>query len=96
MFTLRPLMQAPQQAETLNTSYKTFADYSELYWESTQETLVGIYAKRDSKSGLPLEDLNGIIHRVAFANAIAELKYALSPQELLDISFDQAINHPSV
>ncbi|MBX9722927.1 MAG: hypothetical protein K2X81_16110, partial [Candidatus Obscuribacterales bacterium] len=27
---------------------------------------------------------------------IAELKYALSPQELLDISFDQAINHPSV
>lgn len=89
-------MQAPQKAEAYKSSYPSFGDYSELYWESTQETLVGIYSRRDPHTGLPLEDINGIIHRVAFANAIAELKYVLSPQELVNISFDEALNHPAV
>lgn len=89
-------MQAPQKAEAYNFSFKTFGDYSDLYWESTQETLVGIYSRRDPQSGQPIEDINFIIHRVAYANAMAELKYVLTPQELVDISFDQAINHPSV
>jgi hypothetical protein len=66
-------------------------DYTHRYWESTQETLVGLYAKRDSKTGLPVETVNDIIHRVATSVAIAELKYALSPQELIDIELETAL-----
>jgi ribonucleotide reductase alpha subunit len=95
MFTVRPLMQAPQQAEASN-NLRIFGDYSDFYWDSTRETLVGIYARRSPTTGLPVEDINGIIHRVAYANAMAELKYALKPQELIDISFEQAIKHPLV
>ena len=98
MFTIRSRsVQVPKQAETSpsNSNLTTFADYSEHYWESTQETLVGIYAKRDPENGLPVEDINGIIHRVAYANALAELKYVLSTKELAEISFENAIQHPS-
>jgi ribonucleotide reductase alpha subunit len=71
-------------------------DFSHLYWESTQETLIGLYAKRDPLTGSPVEDINGIIHRVAEANAIAELKYVLTPQEIVDIELEEALNHPRV
>lgn len=71
-------------------------DYNNLYWESTQETLVGLYAKRDPVTGQPIEDVNGIIHRVAQANAVAELKYALSPAEIVEITLEDALAHPRV
>ncbi len=71
-------------------------DYTHRYWESTQETLVGLYAKRDPKTGLPIETVNDIIHRVATSVAVAELKYALSPQELIDIDLESALKHPKV
>ncbi|MBY0359488.1 MAG: hypothetical protein K2W82_15905 [Candidatus Obscuribacterales bacterium] len=96
MFTLRQSMQASEQAKQANSPHPSWGDFSHLYWQSTQETLIGLYAKRDPKSGQPLEDINAIIHRIAYANALAELKYQLSPQELCDLSLDQAINHPSV
>lgn len=96
MFTLRSAMQAPNKVEPKESPYPSWGDFSHLYWESTQETLVGLYAKRDPQTGQPLEDINGIIHRVAYANAIAELKYQLSPEELIKTRLDEAINHPSV
>jgi ribonucleoside-diphosphate reductase alpha chain len=71
-------------------------DFTEHYWESTQETLVGLYGKRDPKTGQPVERINDIIHRVAQAVAIAELKYVLSPEEILACSLEQAIAHPRV
>src|SRR5271168_3527885 len=71
-------------------------DYSSRYWESTQETLVGLYGKRDNVTGLPVESINDIIHRVAEAVAVAELKYALTPQEIIDICLDDALGHPKV
>ena len=61
-------------------------DFSNRYLESTQETLVGLYAQRDSGDGQPVEDINGIIHRVATSVAIAELKYKLSPEEIVKLS----------
>jgi hypothetical protein len=45
-------------------------DYTYRYWESTQETLVGLYGKRDSH-GQPIESVNEIVHRVATSVAIA-------------------------
>lgn len=69
-------------------------DYSNKYWESTQETLVGLYGKRDSQTGLPVESVDDIIHRVADAVSIAELKYALSPSELTELTLEQALQHP--
>jgi ribonucleoside-diphosphate reductase alpha chain len=71
-------------------------DYSSRYWDSTQETLVGLYGKRDNITGLPIESINDIIHRVSDAVAIAELKYALTPQEIIDISLEDALSHPKV
>jgi ribonucleoside-diphosphate reductase alpha chain len=71
-------------------------DYSGRYWDSTQETLVGLYGKRDPISGLPTETINDIIHRVADAVAIAELKYAMTPQELLNLTLEEALAHPRV
>lgn len=71
-------------------------DFTPLYWESTQETLVGLYGKRDSQTGLPVESVNDIIHRVSHAVAIAELKYVLSPDELIAITLEQAMAHPLV
>lgn len=87
-------MQNLPQAETKQYSGKE--DFSSLYWETTQETLVGLYAKRDPKTGQPLESINEIIYRVAFANAIAELKYTLKPEELVSITLPQALLHPTV
>lgn len=71
-------------------------DYSYRYWESTQDTLTGLYAKRDNSSGQPVEDVNGIIYRVAISTAVAELKYVLSPQELIAIDLETALDHPKV
>lgn len=71
-------------------------DYSSRYFETTQETLIGLYAKRDPVTGKPVEGINDIIRRVAKAVAVAELKYALSEQELVNITLDQALVHPKV
>jgi ribonucleotide reductase alpha subunit len=87
-------VQNVQKAEA--KQYGGKEDFSHLYWETTQETLVGLYARRDSKSGQPCETVNDIIYRVAFANAIAELKYSLKPEQLIALSIDQALAHPSV
>lgn len=71
-------------------------DFSNRYLESTQETLVGLYAQRDSGDGQPVEDINGIIHRVATSVAIAELKYKLSPEEIVKLSMKEALRHEDV
>ena len=71
-------------------------DFTNLYWESTQELFVGLYGKRDPSSGLPIESVNDIIYRVATSTALAELKYALTPQELIDLRFADALKHPAV
>lgn len=71
-------------------------DYTERYWESTQDTLVGLYGNRDSSSGQPIEMVNDIIHRVAESIALAELKYVLSPSELITLTLDKALKHPKV
>ncbi|HEY9713300.1 MAG TPA: ribonucleotide reductase N-terminal alpha domain-containing protein, partial [Chroococcales cyanobacterium] len=71
-------------------------DYTNRYWESTQETLVGLYGKRDPDTGLPVESVNDIIHRVAQAVAIAELKYALTTQELTELTIEDAVKHAKV
>lgn len=85
---LQPLTQPKQ--------YSGKEDFTSLYWETTQETLVGLYARRDTKTGQPVESVNDIIYRVAYANAIAELKYALKPEQLASISLDEALAHPAV
>lgn len=90
-------MQVPMKKESLQKAASNqLADYSAHYFESTQETLVGLYSKRDPQTGLPVEDLNDIIHRVAFANAVAELKYVLDAKELVAISLEEALAHPVV
>lgn len=71
-------------------------DFSSRYFESTRETLESLYAQRDRVTGEPTEDLNDIIYRVATANAIAELKYALTPQQIKEITLAEALVHPSV
>jgi ribonucleoside-diphosphate reductase alpha chain len=71
-------------------------DYTNLYWESTQETLVGLYGQRDNKTGLPVESVNDIIHRVATSVAIAELKYVLQPNEIVDLTLADTLKHPKV
>ncbi len=71
-------------------------DYTYRYWESTQETLVGLYGKRDSLTGQPIETVNDIIHRVAEATAIAELKYVMQPQEIIDATLEAVTQHPRV
>ncbi|MGH9550174.1 MAG: ribonucleotide reductase N-terminal alpha domain-containing protein, partial [Terriglobales bacterium] len=71
-------------------------DYTPRYWESTQETLVGLYGKRDPQTGQPIETVNDIIHRVAEATAVAELKYALTPAEIIELTHEQTMQHPRV
>lgn len=71
-------------------------DYSERYWESTQDTLVGLYGNRDSSTGQPIETVNDIIHRVAESIALAELKYVLKPSEIIALTLDKALSHPKV
>ncbi len=71
-------------------------DFTSRYWESTQETLVGLYGKRDSVTGQPVEAVDDIIHRVATSVAIAELKYALQPQELIELTLEDALKHQLV
>lgn len=90
------MLTAQKESTTNVEPQKSTEDFSHLYWESTQETLVGLYAKRDPASGQPIETVNEIIHRVAQANAIAELKYSLSPAEIVDITLEEALNHPRV
>jgi phage I-like protein len=71
-------------------------DFSSRYFESTQETLVGLYSKRDSKTGKPVETVNEIVHRVASAVALAELKYILRPDEIVAISLERALSNGRV
>jgi ribonucleotide reductase alpha subunit len=83
--TTTPTVPAEQQLERI--------DYSSRYWDSTQETLVGLYGKRDS-TGQPIETINEIIHRVADAVAVAEMKYAMTPEELVELTLEDALEHP--
>jgi ribonucleotide reductase alpha subunit len=71
-------------------------DWSNRYFQSTQETIQGLYAKRDPKTGEPIENINDIIERVSLAVAIAELKYVLSPSDLSNLTFEQALNNEKV
>jgi ribonucleotide reductase alpha subunit len=79
-----------------NVNQDTNTAYKDRYWESTQETLVGLYGKRDKRSGLPTETIDDIIRRVATAVALAELKYELSTEEIVSLTIEQALQHPSV
>lgn len=90
------MLTAPKDTSSISNATTTREDYSHLYWESTQETLVGLYAQRDSLTGEPIETVNDIIHRVALANAVAELKYILSPIEIIEITPEDALQHPKV
>jgi hypothetical protein len=74
----------------------TTKSQSSRYFESTQETLVGLYSKRDSKTGKPVETVNEIVHRVASAVALAELKYILRPDEIVAMSLEQALSNGRV
>ena len=84
------------QSQTKPNQYGGKEDFSALYWETTQETLVGLYARRDARNGEPIETINDIIYRVAFSNAIAELKYALKPADLITLTIDKAVEYPAV
>src|SRR5215470_16859840 len=94
MSTVSTVTSKEQVATAGNQSWQE--DFSQLYWESTQETLVGLYGKRDPVTGQPIESVNDIIHRVAEANAVAELKYVLAPAEIIEITLEEAIEHPRV
>lgn len=61
-----------------------------LYAQSTQETLVGLYAKRDTDSGKPKETVSDIVNRVAEAVALAEIKYVLTPKQITELTLDDA------
>lgn len=88
------MQQAQPQSQA--RAYSAKENFLPLYWDSTQETLVGLYAKRDPKSGQPIETVNDIVYRVAYANAIAELKYVLKPEQLIRLNVAEAIKHPAV
>lgn len=95
MLTIRKTTQNPE-SQMSPVKYDIKDDFVPLYFESTQETLVGLYGRRDPKTGQPIETVNDIIYRVAHANAIAELKYVLSPEQLTALSLDEALKHPVV
>ena len=84
------------QGELTKAKDNLEVDYTNRYWQSTQDTLIGLYSKRDKKSGQPIETINDIICRVAQAVAIAELKYEVEPAQLVKLSLDQALERPSV
>jgi ribonucleotide reductase alpha subunit len=94
MLTIRKQMKA--QPKEQERHYEISEDFRSLYWESTQETLVGLYGKRDPSTGEPVETVNDIIYRVAYANAIAELKYALTPAQIVSIELPEALQHEKV
>jgi ribonucleotide reductase alpha subunit len=100
MFTVPTQSTSPQSTTPTTTPTVTTeqqlerVDYSSRYWDSTQETLVGLYGKRDSITGQPIETINEIIHRVADAVAVAEMKYAMTPEELLELTLEDALEHP--
>ncbi len=91
-----PKDSATREEAAHDTSAQLMEDYNHLYWESTQETLVGLYGKRDSTTGQPVESVSEIIHRVAQAVALAELKYAVSPSELIEMTLSEAVEHARV
>ncbi|HEY9788984.1 MAG TPA: hypothetical protein V6D22_01210, partial [Candidatus Obscuribacterales bacterium] len=95
MLTIRKPMQETQPL-TQSNLYNAKEDFLPLYWESTRETLVGLYAKRDPKTGEPVETVNDIVYRVAYANAVAELKYVLKPEQIIKLSIEEALKHPTV
>ncbi|MBZ0188943.1 MAG: hypothetical protein K8F91_22050, partial [Candidatus Obscuribacterales bacterium] len=86
--------QTQEAAPRIEEATMKVVDYSKRYLDATQETLVGLYAKRDSRTGQPIEDVNGIIERVATSVAMAELKYVLTPEELIEIDLEAAVGHP--
>jgi ribonucleoside-diphosphate reductase alpha chain len=71
-------------------------DFSENFWDSTKETIRVLYSNRDPITGETTEDINAIIYRVAQSVAMAELKYILTPQEIIWINLDGALKHPAV
>ena len=94
---MQPLVKVqPIKASTQPLKMPVTEDFTHRYWESTQETLVGLYAKRDPITGQPVEGVNDIIVRVATSVAIAELKYALTPAELIELTIEEALVHPKV
>jgi len=91
-----PAAPAAPVAPAVPVQVRKNIDYNERYFEATQETLTGLYAKRDTTTGQPIEDTSGIINRVATSVGLAELKYVLSPQEIIEISLADALKHPAV
>lgn len=93
---------AQEKKPTMNFEVSQFMpahkveNFNDRYFEATQETLTGLYAKRDTTTGQPLEDVSGIIDRVATSVGLAELKYALTPEELIEVSLADALKHPVV
>lgn len=77
-------------------SYEAESDFSDLYFDSTKETLVGLYGQRDPRTGEPVEDINGIIDRVATSVAIAELKYKMPIDEIVNITLEEALKNKEV
>jgi len=74
-------------------------DFEDNFLDSTKETLRVLYADRiKSEHGetITTETTTQIIYRVAKSVALAELKYQLSPEELIHISLDDALSHPIV
>jgi len=90
------LAASSKQDATASANKLLRQDYSNHYWQSTKETIVGLYARRDPNTGQPTEDINDIIHRVAQAVAIAELKYDLSPAQIVNLSEKQALENAKV
>lgn len=87
---------AAPAGELKNVNEFFTVDYADRYWQSTQDTLIGLYSKRDKITGQPIESINDIIRRVAQAVAIAELKYELAPAQLVKLSLDQALEQLAV
>ncbi len=92
--------QQQQQTQLTATIFDTVMEpagkrsFNDRYFEATQETLVGLYSKRDSATGQPVEDVSDIIHRVATSMALAELKYVLTAEEIVEITLEAALKHP--
>lgn len=98
MVTARKQHPTPSSQKQSSSSKEEFSglDFEDRYWQSTKDTLVGLYAKRDKATGLPIETLSDIIRRVAEAIALAELKYDLAPKELVKLSLERALKNPKV
>lgn len=65
-------------------------DYEARYWDSTKETLVGLYSDREN--GEPIETVSQIVSRVADSMAIGELPYILTPGEIVKLKLGDALD----